>query len=206
MSSEIVPGAEGSGAKGEEAPGGDLPAVAGGLGVVDLVAAALRADSSDLDAYHRVLTTTVSDLLPGDMVEVDRERSMKDRMAGREGRATSIRIHLGDRTLELAAQRGRLVATVAREVRGVVISRQEISVAEWTRLLAQHLAQLAAENADARVAAREAARPGLNVPAPRSACWTACCIGASAQHRRGTATRMRSHRARAEATRRAVAR
>ena len=38
------------------------------------------------------------------MVEVDRERSMKDRMAGREGRATSIRIRLGDRTLELVAQ------------------------------------------------------------------------------------------------------
>jgi hypothetical protein len=45
-----------------------------------------------------------------------------------------------------------MVATVAREVRGVVISRQEISVAEWTQLLAQYLAQLAAESADARLA------------------------------------------------------
>ena len=34
----------------------------------------------------------------------------------------------------------------------MVISRQEISVAEWTQLLAQYLAQLAAENADARLA------------------------------------------------------
>ena len=47
---------------------------------------------------------------------------------------------------------GGMVATVAREVRGVVISRQEISVAEWTQLLAQYLAQLAAESADARLA------------------------------------------------------
>jgi len=61
-------------------------------------------------------------------------------------------VRLGDRTLELAAQHGRLVATSAREVRGVVISRQEISVAEWTRQLAQYLAETAAESADARVA------------------------------------------------------
>jgi hypothetical protein len=118
--------------------------------VVDLVAAALRADSADLDSYHRVLSTTVAGLLPVGMVEVDRERSMKDRMAGREGRATSIRIRLGDLSLELATRHGGLVATASREVRGVVISRQEISVAEWTQLLAQHIAKLAAESADAR--------------------------------------------------------
>jgi Holliday junction resolvasome RuvABC ATP-dependent DNA helicase subunit len=97
-----------------------------------------------------VLSATVSGLLPVGMVEVDRERSMKDRMSGREGKATSIRIRLGDLTLELATRRGGLVATAAREVRGVVISRQEISVAEWTQLLAQHLAKLAAESANAR--------------------------------------------------------
>jgi hypothetical protein len=150
LSSGIVPGAEGAESGGEAA--GDLPAEPGDTGVVDLVAAAIRADTTDLDVYHRVLSATVSEMLPAGMVEVDRDRSMKDRMAGREGRATSIRIRLGDRTLELAAQHGRLVATSAREVRGVVISRQEISVAEWTQQLAQYLAQLAAENADARVA------------------------------------------------------
>ena len=59
---------------------------------------------------------------------------------------------IGPAGLELTAQHGRLVATVSRQVRGVVISRQEISVAEWTQLLAQYLAQLAAESADARLA------------------------------------------------------
>jgi len=158
VSSEIVPGAGGTGPEGGGAAGGQdgagqLPDLAGGdPSVVDLVAAAIRADTSDLDAYHRALSATVSDLLPVGMVEVDRERTMKDRMAGREGRATSIRIRLGDRTLELVAQHGRLLATVAREVRGVVISRQEITVAEWTLLLAQYLAQQAAESADARLA------------------------------------------------------
>jgi hypothetical protein len=152
VSSEIVPGAQGGGAAGPGGAGEPPAETDSEVSVVDLVAAAIRADTADLDAYHRVLSATVSDLLPVGMVEVDRERSMKDRMAGREGRATSIRVRLGDLTLELATRHGGLVATAAREVRGVVISRQEISVAEWTQLLAQHLAKLAAESADARSA------------------------------------------------------
>jgi len=151
VSSEIVPGAEGAGAG--DTGGSELPAELGSdASVVDLVAAAIRADTADLDSYHRVLSATVADLLPVGMVEVDRERSMKDRMAGREGKATSIRIRLGDVTLELVTRHGGLVATSARQVRGVVISRQEISVAEWTQQLAQHLAKLAAQSADARTA------------------------------------------------------
>lgn len=117
---------------------------------VELVAAALRADSSDLDSYHRVLSATIGDLLPSGTVEVTRDRSMKDRMAGREGTATSIRVQLGEVTLDLASVRGRLVATSARSVRGVVISRQEITVADWTRQLAEALSRLASESASAR--------------------------------------------------------
>ena len=85
MSSGIVPGA-GSPDSGDQDGSSQLPAESDGdANVVDLVAAAIRADTSDLDAYHRVLSATVSDMLPPGMVEVDRERSMKDRMAGREG-------------------------------------------------------------------------------------------------------------------------
>ncbi|MGH9293878.1 MAG: hypothetical protein ACRD0B_00985, partial [Acidimicrobiales bacterium] len=78
--------------------------------------------------------------------------SMSDRLAGREGRATAIRLHLGDKTLELVARKGRLVATVAQEVRGVIISRKEVSVADWARQLAVYLAAIASENAEAREA------------------------------------------------------
>jgi len=117
---------------------------------VEALAAVLRADTSDLDAYHRVLSSTIGDLLPEGMVEVDRERSMGDRMAGRPGSATAIRLHLGDKTLELVAHHGRLVATVAQDVRGVTISRREVPVAEWVQQLAVYLAALASENAEAR--------------------------------------------------------
>lgn len=119
---------------------------------VELVAAALRADTADLDAYHRVLSNTIGDLLPPTMVEVDRERSLSDRMAGRPGNATAIRLHLGDKTLTLSAHKGRLVATSSQEVRGVVISTKEVSVAEWVTQLASYLAALASESSSAREA------------------------------------------------------
>lgn len=140
----------------EVPPGAQLPAEvapsdAGQLDVEQL-AAALRADSSDLDAYHRILSSSIGDLLPGGLVEVDRQRSMSDRVAGRPGTATAIRLHLGDRTLELVAHHGRLIATIAQEVRGVTISKKEVPVSEWVQALAVHLAALAADSSSAREA------------------------------------------------------
>lgn len=118
--------------------------------VVESVAAALRADSADLDAYHRVLSSTIGELLPPSMVEVSYERSLSDRMGGRPGKATAIKLHLGDSTLELVSRRGNLVATIAKEVRGVTISRREVPVAEWVRELAVYLTATATESANAR--------------------------------------------------------
>lgn len=145
-----------------EVPGGGLPAAGalppdGGGGAADAqmvesVAAALRADSADLDSYHRVLSTTIGDLLPAGMVAVDYERSLGDRMAGRPGKASAIRLLLGDSTLELTSVHGRLVATVAQQVRGVTISRREVPVAEWVRQLAVFLATAATESSNARQA------------------------------------------------------
>ncbi len=118
--------------------------------LVESVAAALRADTADLDAYHRVLSSTIGDLLPAGMVEVDYERSLSDRVSGRPGKATAIRLRIADSTLELVSRHGRLVSTVAKEVRGVTISRREVPVSEWVRELATYLAAAAAESANAR--------------------------------------------------------
>ncbi len=130
----------------------DAGASGGDADLVEGVAAALRADTADLDAYHRVLSSTIGDLLPAGMVEVDYERSLSDRMAGRPGKAKAIRLLVGDSTLELVSAHGRLVATIAQQVRGVIISRREVPVAEWVRQLALFLATTAAENANARQA------------------------------------------------------
>jgi hypothetical protein len=134
-----------------------LPAEPGEAGLVpsdadtvDLLVAALRADSSDLATYERVLFASLEDSLPPGVVEIDRNRSMSDRVAGRPGKPTAIRVRLGDETLELESGRSAPIARIAKVVRGVVISRKEVTVGEWTVRFAQLLQQLAKENAATR--------------------------------------------------------
>ncbi len=120
---------------------------------VDALAAALRADSADLEVYARVLTTSLADALPAEMVEVVRDQSMRDRLAGRAGEVRTLRVNLGEVTLELSrGKSGTPVARAAREVRGVIISSREVSVEEWTRMLADRLAVIARDSATARAA------------------------------------------------------
>lgn len=120
---------------------------------VDAIAAALRADTADLDVYANVLTTSLADALPEDLVTVERTRSMSDRMSGRPGAVRRIALHLGDWELTLSRHgRSSLVAHARQKVRGVVISNREVPVDEWVQLLASHLAQRARQSAEARAA------------------------------------------------------
>ena len=116
---------------------------------LDLVAAALRADSADVAVYARVLTDSLGDALPEGVVTVDRERSVSDRMRGRPGEVAKITVRLGDQLLTLAVRRGQPVAEVCREVRGVVLSRRPVQVTEWAAELAKALVAYADQNAQA---------------------------------------------------------
>jgi len=121
---------------------------------VDLVASALTAsaDSSDVAMFVRVFTRSFADALPEDMVEVDSDRSLSDRLAGRPGTPTAVRITFPDKRLELRATKGWPEAEVHQVVRGVVLSRRSVPVEEWVRTLAAELTDLAARNAAARAA------------------------------------------------------
>jgi hypothetical protein len=116
---------------------------------LDLVAAALRADSADVTVYARVLTDSLGDALPEGVVTVDRERSVSDRMRGRPGEVARITVRLGDQMLTLAVRRGQPVAEICREVRGVVLSRRPVQVTEWAAELAKALVAYADQNAQA---------------------------------------------------------
>jgi hypothetical protein len=120
---------------------------------VDLLAAALRADSADLEVYARVLTASLVDALPAGMVEITHDQSMRDRLAGRPGTVQSLRIGFGEVSLELSrGTAGAPIARAARAVRGVIISSREVTVDEWTHLLADQLAVRARDSAAARTA------------------------------------------------------
>ena len=121
---------------------------------VDLVASALTSstDLSDVAMFVRVFTRSFADALPEGMVDVDYDRSMGDRLAGRPGTPTAVRLIFPERRLELRATRGWPDAEVQQVVRGVVLSRKQVPVEEWVRTLAQELTELAARNASARAA------------------------------------------------------
>jgi hypothetical protein len=135
----------------EGASGGELLPVSEAEHV-QLLAAALRADMSDLETYERVLANSIADIVPAGVIEIDRQRSVGDRVAGRAGTVVAIRIHLGEQSLELVHHRGRLQGSVTRNVRGVAISHKEVGLDEWSTSLASGLARFAADNARAREA------------------------------------------------------
>jgi hypothetical protein len=133
--------------------GADLEPAGGSAGMdVEMLAAALRQDSADLDVYAKVLSVNLVESLPPGAVQVERKRSMADRVAGREGTVTSLDVALGEVRLGLRMDRGRPVGEVCKEVRGVVLSRQQVGLDEWIAALAKGLAESAASSARAREA------------------------------------------------------
>ena len=135
---------------------GDGPDGPGGVGEpsLDMVTAALRADSADVAIYARVLTESLGEALPPGCVTVERERSMSDRMRGRPGQVSKITVRLGDRVMTLGVQGGLPVAEVCSEVRGVVLSRQQVQPGVWAEELARALLAHAEQNAEAARALR----------------------------------------------------
>jgi len=122
---------------------------------LDMVTAALRADSADVAVYARVLTESLGDALPAGCVTVDRDRpSMSDRLHGRSGQVSKITVRLGDRVMTLGLKRGAPVAEICSEVRGVVLSRQPVQLGTWAEELARALVEHAEQNAEAAKALR----------------------------------------------------
>ena len=121
---------------------------------LEMVTAALRMDSADVAVYTRVLTKSLSEALPPEYVTVERERSMSDRMRGRPGEISKVVVRLGDQLMTLAVRNGQPAAEICREVRGVVLSRENVPLQQWASALAGALVVHAENNAQAAQALR----------------------------------------------------
>jgi hypothetical protein len=122
---------------------------------LEMVMAALRADSSDIAIYAKVLTDTLGDSLPADCLTIERNRSMSDRVQNRPGTVTKVSVTLGEKNLTLGTNRkGVPVAEICHEVRGIVLSRNQVPIAEWAAELARGLVAHAEQNAQAATALR----------------------------------------------------
>ena len=121
---------------------------------LEMVTAALRMDSADVAVYARVLTKSLSEALPPGYVTVERERSVSDRMRGRPGEVSKVVVRLGDQLMTLAVKNGQPAAEICREVRGVVLSRENVPLQQWASALASALVVHAENNAQAAQALR----------------------------------------------------
>ena len=118
---------------------------------VDMIAAALRADVADTSVLATVLCTKLQQLLPPKRVTANYTRTLADRVAKRDGHLSSVKVSLDNAAMELSQdQMGQITCSVNQIVRGIVISRKEMSLGEWIVILAQELAQAASTSAQTR--------------------------------------------------------
>jgi hypothetical protein len=116
---------------------------------LDLLAAALRADTADIDLFFAVLGGKLLEIL-GDRVEVERigSRFKKDRPIGR----IAIDFDPVGPRLEVIREKRGLSFHVRKTVRGIVISDSQVDVATWTATLVASLGDEARHSASTRLA------------------------------------------------------
>jgi hypothetical protein len=86
---------------------------------LDLVAASLRADAADLDAFVEALAVRLEGALPG-QVEVER----KGGLLGGNKRVRRIAVSLGDQRYEADVDHGRITCRRRSVVRGIALKTQ----------------------------------------------------------------------------------
>lgn len=114
---------------------------------IDLLAASLRADTSDLGAFVEALAAKLEQAVPG-AVRVQRRR---DGMFGPK-RVTQISLDAGEQRLELHAQGGRVQTRCARLSGGIVLKSETLGTDAWLETLSQALADEARSSQTTRQA------------------------------------------------------
>ncbi|MDA8026125.1 MAG: hypothetical protein M0T78_06250 [Actinomycetota bacterium] len=106
----------------------------------DLLASALRANSSDFALFSDLLLNKLASILPGENVEVRRSKSL----FGKGGQIEEITIAFGDTNLVATKDRsGKIAFQRSKVVRGVTISRGQIDATTWLGQFAEELSSLA---------------------------------------------------------------
>ena len=120
---------------------------------VDRLAASLNADSDDLDLFARVLSNKLLTALPEAMVEADFKKTRASRLGKKTPELRRLLVRFPEREFELAnTGTGSISCQVRTVVRGVTISRSEVTMPEWIGALSSSLAAYAEHQASARAA------------------------------------------------------
>lgn len=115
---------------------------------MELLAASLRADSTDNKAFLEALATKLAGSLPN-QTTVIRQSSI----FSRERPVKEITVTMGDYQYRIGREKqGPIVTQRAKVVRGIVLKTEQIPMDQWIDELADALAHEAANSAQARIA------------------------------------------------------
>lgn len=118
---------------------------------VEVFAASLRADISDVNAFMEALAAKLSGSLPM-QTQVSRHSSF----LSREHPVREITVALGDYQYSIIKERkGPVQTSRAKVIRGIVLKTDQIPMDQWISTLARSLADELARSAQARVALEE---------------------------------------------------
>ncbi|HEY8859368.1 MAG TPA: hypothetical protein VIM27_07935 [Gaiellales bacterium] len=108
----------------------------------DLVAASLRADTTDLNAFVEALAVKLEGALP-DSVSVDRKGAG---LLSREKRVRRISIGMDEARYDLERVGGSIETSRCNEVRGIVIKSERLGLDEWIDALSRELTSRAQQS------------------------------------------------------------
>ena len=114
-------------------------------GRFDLLAASLRADARDLNAFFEVLASKLSASFP-ESTNVDREG-----FRGR-GRVKSISVNFGEHRYDLARNAADVTCLRAHAVRGIVLKNEVLELDDWIDSLSCDLSEAAEQSERGRLA------------------------------------------------------
>jgi hypothetical protein len=114
---------------------------------VDLLAASLRADTTDLKAFLEALATKLAGALPN-QTSVTRQ----NKFFARERPIREIIVTLGEYQYRVTYEQQRsLITQRAKVVRGIVLKTEQLPMDQWINELARALAQEAMQSSQARI-------------------------------------------------------
>lgn len=115
---------------------------------VDLLAASLRADTTDLKTFLEALAVKLEGAMPEQTVV-----TRQNRLFSREHPVREIMITLDEYQYRISQESpGRLLTQRAKAVRGIVLKTDQLPMDQWISELAAGLARQAEKSAQARMA------------------------------------------------------
>jgi hypothetical protein len=113
------------------------------------LAAAVSQQAADLNVYAGFLFAALDGALPPEYLQVERRSSLAGRLRRREPEVVAVSVRLDENQFSLSRSGvgAPTESTIAHVVNGIVLSRQEVPLAQWSLALAAALQQLAERNA-----------------------------------------------------------